>query len=469
MRRSTTALVVLVVLAAGASYRLDLGARWFGTGSEAASTQVSDPAEVPPPPGLSLPQTPRAVPVADPAAPREADPEAVRRTVRSLVSGRRLGPDVAVAVSQLADGRTVYRTGPARVVPASTLKLLTTAAALVQLGGEHRFATTVVAGKARHEVILVGGGDPFLARKPGSQDYPARADIETLAGSTARALRELGTRRVRLGYDASMFMGPSVSPRWEASYVPDNVVSPISALWVDEGRAADGFNRSADPARAAARAFTRALRSRKITVVGQPLERSAKPGAVELAAVQSAPLAQIVERVLDVSDNEAAEVLARQVAVAAGKPGSFAGAARAVANTLRSVGVVADRDRIYDGSGLSRENRLAPETILSLLETASSERHPELRPVLTGMPVAGFTGSLTYRFDAGHPLGPGVVRAKTGSLSRVQSLAGTVTTRDGAVLVFVATADRVRIRNTLYARALLDRVAAALAGCRCAA
>jgi len=88
--------------------------------------------------------------------------------------------------------------------------------------------------------------------------------------------------------------------------------------------------------------------------------------------------------------------------------------------------------------------------------------------VLAGLPVAGFTGSLTYRFETGDGAGLGAVRAKTGTLTGVHGLAGTVTTEDGVVLGFVAAADRVRVPDTLAARARLDEVAAALAGCTCA-
>jgi D-alanyl-D-alanine carboxypeptidase/D-alanyl-D-alanine-endopeptidase (penicillin-binding protein 4) len=87
---------------------------------------------------------------------------------------------------------------------------------------------------------------------------------------------------------------------------------------------------------------------------------------------------------------------------------------------------------------------------------------------VTGLPVAGFTGSLASRF-VHDPAGRGTVRAKTGTLTGVDGLAGTVTTRDGALLGFVAVADRVRTGETLGARDALDRVAAALAGCACAA
>jgi serine-type D-Ala-D-Ala carboxypeptidase/endopeptidase (penicillin-binding protein 4) len=319
--------------------------------------------------------------------------------------------------------------------------------------------------------VLVGGGDPLLARRPVPPDeaYPARADLDTLARTTARALREQGRTRIRLDYDAELFSGPTVSPDWEPSYVPDNVVTPVSALWVDEGREPNSWFRSEDPARSAAVAFAQLLEKRGLTVRGAPMPRAAAPDSTELAAVESAPLSQIVRFVLDVSDNEGAEVLARHVAIAVGEPASFAGAARAVEGAVAGLGITTTGVNILDGSGLARGNRLMPETLVELITVAANAGHPELRPVLTGLPVAGFTGSLATRFDTGNPAGLGFVRAKTGTLSRVHGLAGTVTTDDGVLLGFVVSADRVRLRDTLDARAVLDRMAAALAGCSCAA
>ncbi len=147
---------------------------------------------------------------------------------------------------------------------------------------------------------------------------------------------------------------------------------------------------------------------------------------------------------LDVSDNEAAEVLLRHVGLATGRPGSFSGGADGVAETLAGVGVDVSGDRILDGSGLARGNRLRPETLLDTFTVAAGPDDTSLRPVLTGLPVAGFTGSLTFRFETGAEQGLGSVRAKTGTLSGVHGLAGTVTTDDGVVLAFVAAADKVR-------------------------
>lgn len=469
LRRATAALVVLVLVLAGVSYTFDLGTRWLGWDYP---SPVTEPAAVAPPPGLTLPAPTVAEPVAVPGdASTAADPAKVRRALAGLLRDKKLGPRVAVAVDQLSDGSPVFRSGPSVVTPASTMKLLTSAAALASLGQGHTFSTTVVAGATPRQVVLVGGGDPLLARTPSGDDtYPARADLLTLAKKTARSLDGLGRTRVSLGYDASLFTGPAVSPQWPASYLPDDVVSPISALWVDEGRERPGMvDRSADPALGAAQVFAQALAKQGIAVVGRPRPTAADADPDVLAEVESAPLEQVVQWVLEMSDNEGAEVLFRHVALATDRPGSFVGGSAAVRDVLADLGIETAGQRILDGSGLSRDDRVAAETLLAVVGAAADEDHPELRPVAVDLPVAGFTGSLTYRFATGDDAGLGRVRAKTGTLTGVHGLAGTTTDLDGTVLSFAVVADRVKVENTLDARATIDEIAAALAGCSCGA
>lgn len=466
LRRLGTTSVVLVLVSAVAAFQFDLGSRWFGLGTP---SPVTEPALVAPPPGLDLPAAAARTPVARPARSREAAKASVRRALAGLVSDRDLGRRVAVAVSQLSDGAVVYRRGVDEFIPASTLKLLTAASVLQSLGPDHRFATTVVSGRRAERIVLVGGGDPFLERVPvtDGSTYPHRVDLGTLAGATARALRKADRTVVRLGFDTSLFTGPAASPAWEPNYVPDDVVSRVSALWTNQGREKSG-EVLAKPGAEAARQFAVALGRRGITVLGTPTPARAPRGSRQLAAVWSAPLAQIVQRTLEVSDNEAAEVLFRHVALATGRPGSFAAASTAVADVLGRLGVDLGRSRIADGSGLSRENRLSPQTLLSVIAMAADDEHPELRRVVTGLPAAGFNGSLTYRFETGAKQGLGRVRAKTGTLSGVHGLAGVVTGRDGTPLGFVAIADKVKLADTLDARAVIDEIAAALAACSCA-
>jgi D-alanyl-D-alanine carboxypeptidase/D-alanyl-D-alanine-endopeptidase (penicillin-binding protein 4) len=458
-------LLVLAILAgAFASYRFDLGDR-LGV---AAPDPATDPAAVAPPEGLVLPALVTPPAVARPLDPddAEADPAAVRRALAAPLRDRDLGREVLAAVAGLGQGGTVFsRAGTTPGMPASTTKLLTTTAALAALGPDHTFRTRVVRA-GRRAVVLVGGGDPFLASRPNPDAYPPVADVTTLARATAQRLRRDGVRRVRVRYDDTLFSGPAVNPHWPASYIPEAVVSPITALWVDEGRA--GYGRVADPSATAATTFAGALARGGIRVVGTPRAGRAPQGAAELAGVDSPPLRQVVERILLVSDNEAAEVLGHQVGLASGGEASFAGGTRGVVRELGRLGVDLTGARLYDGSGLSRDNRLAPTTLVGVLQAAASRAHPDLRPVVTGLPVAGFSGSLADRFAGVAPQGRGRVRAKTGTLTGVTALAGLATDVDGDPLVFAMVADRVRLKDTLDARDALDDAAGALGACRCA-
>ena len=455
-------LVVLAVVAGAAVWRFDLAEEWGLV--DPAPDPVRDPAAVPAPPGLTLPDAGTAAPVAGLLGDAKPVAKDVRRALGRLTQAKRLGTSVAVVVGD-AHGEVTYREGPRVVTPASTMKLLTSLAALEVVGGSHRFTTEVVRRGGR--VTIVGGGDPLLARRADPSAYPQQADLTGLARDTARALRGAGVRAVRVSYDDSLFTGPVASTAWQADYLPDDVVSPITALWADEGRERAGFaGRSGNPSAAAATYFADQLRARGIKIRGDVAFATAQGRTV--ASARSAELDEIVQHVLEVSDNEGAEVLARQVAVAEGQPASFTGAARAVEDVLGRLGVPLDDAEIHDGSGLSRQDRLRPTTLLDVLATAA--RRPELGGVLSGLPVAGFSGSLGYRFAAsGTDAGLGFVRAKTGTLvaGGVHGYAGVVTTRDDTVMTFVAIADKVKPINTDFVRTRLDQIASALAGCPC--
>lgn len=477
MRRALTVIGLTVVLLLGlVVWRADdLGVGDLVddlTGASDPPPASEGPAAVPPPPGLELPRLPDAQPVARDRLERAVDPRAVRQSLGRLTRDKRLGPRVAVAVAGL-DGRTAYEEGPRVVTPASLLKTATSLAALELLGPQQRFTTSVV--RRGGVLTLVGGGDPLLTGAPDPDAVPREADLTTLARQTAQALRQQrrSPARVTVRYDDSLFSGPAVSPAWEDDYVPDDVVSPITALWVDEGREFPGaFTRSADPSRAAALRFAEALRATGTKVAGAP-RPGAAPDVAPVASVASAPLVEIVQHVLETSDNEAAEVLLRHAGLAANGPGerggSFAAGARAVSTTLGEVGVPLRGARILDGSGLARGNRMALSSLLDVLATSLEPKRPTLAGVTGGLPVAGFSGSLAGRFEVASEDGLGWVRAKTGTLTGVHGLAGTVTGRDGTPMLFVAVVDRVKVRNALQARARLDQIASALADCRCAA
>ena len=460
-------LVLAILAGAVAAYRFDLGHRWLGTGEPDPDTE---PAAVAPPAGLDLPELGRPAPVADPLPQAGAlSPRKVRGAVDRYLRDRDLGRSVHAVVAGLGGGPPVLSDGAAPAMPASTTKLLTATAALDVLGPDHVFETTVVRGGAGR-IVLVGGGDPFLERRPASADtWPHRADVVSLARRTATALRQQGDRRVRVGYDDSLFTGPAENPYWRKDYVRDGVVSPITALWVDEGRDASGFGRVADPSAEAASEFAAALEKAGIKVMGRPSPQRAGDNGRVLARATSAPLAQVVEQVLEVSDNEAAEVLTRHVGLQVAGEGSSAAGTDAIVSTLRRLGVRTANAKVYDGSGLSRKNRIDPDTLVDVLRVAASAQHPDLRSTVTGLPVAGFTGSLAFRFADTPGAGRGRVRAKTGTLTGVSALAGVATDLDGVPMVFALVADRVKLLDTLDAREALDDLAAALGACHCAA
>ncbi|WP_329003878.1 D-alanyl-D-alanine carboxypeptidase/D-alanyl-D-alanine-endopeptidase [Kribbella sp. NBC_00709] len=417
----------------------------------------------------SVQTTQQAPAVLAPATTEGVAPTAagVGKALAAVLKDPSLGPHHGVYVYDASRGKPVFSVGAATpYTPASTLKLLTTVSALSTLGPDHTFATKVVsAGKG--SIVLVGGGDPLLAVKPAA-DYPTRATLQTLAASTAKALKAQGITRVTLGYDASLFTGPAANAHWEANYLPEGIAAPTTALWVNEGRISPGMAKRATlPALAAATSFSKLLSTNGITVAATKAA-TAPAQAAPIAQVKSPTLGQIVEYINQHSDNDGAEVLLRQVGIATGNGGSYVGGVKGVRATLTKLGLDVSKATIYDGSGLTRANKVPLALLAGAVQVAASKDHPELRHLLTGLPIAGFNGSLRERFTtAGTGTGTGLVHAKTGTLTGVHSLAGYARDRSGTLLVFAVASDSVPVPKTLDARAALDRTTAALANCGC--
>lgn len=391
----------------------------------------------------------------------EVDPAAVEAAVAGPLGDADLGERVGISVIDPVTGEEVLRRGPEALVPASTTKILTAAAALEAIGPAHTFETTVE--REGERVILVGGGDPYLVAARGDDSsFAERADLRTLAERTAKFLDSADVAQVTLGYDESLFTGPGASAAWEDSYVPNQIVTPISPLWADRG-IRDGV-RTREPARAAAERFADLLRSEGVDVQGQVEEVEAQ-GSDPIARVQGPTVEQTVEALLLSSSNEATEVLARHVAIAEGEESSFDGGAAAVRAVLSAAEVPLEGLELNDGSGLSRQNAIDPTTLAQVVAAAIRGDHwPELLP---GLPVGGFLGSLDDRYDGSAAAGAGVVRAKTGTLTGVHSIAGYVTDARGVPLAFALMVDDTGDINPLETQAALDDVAAALATCEC--
>lgn len=429
-----------------------------------------------PAPAKAFPTAPGAVPAPsptallgalDPAAPVPG-PTRTQGLVATLVADRRVGTNAGVIVADDLTGQ-VLASNAADVphTPASTAKLVTAVAALTQLPASTTLPTRVVKG-ANGQIVLVGGGDMMLSAGAGNPAaVDGRAGLADLAAQTAKELKLAGATTVSLGVDDTLFSGPTLSPSWAAADVAAGYAAPVTALAVDIAKMRPGEYppRYPDPSIEAAGQFAARLAEQGITVTGKPTRVTAPAGAEELGVVHSAPIADVVQYFLDVSDNTIAEDVSRLVAVHMGLPGSFEGASKAVLRGVSLLGIDTTAATLVDASGLGAGSSLTPTLLLGLVRLATDPAHPELRVIATGMPVAGLTGTLADRYTTSPARG--LVRAKTGSLPHVTSLAGTVLDTDGRLLAFAIVADQTPDGGQYAPRAAIDAFVSTLQSCGC--
>jgi D-alanyl-D-alanine carboxypeptidase/D-alanyl-D-alanine-endopeptidase (penicillin-binding protein 4) len=445
------ALVVLVAAGVVTTLRLTRGDSAVAEGAEqvpdAVLPQLADPGPV-------LTELSADAPVPDPAA--------LAGVLTPLLAAPALGSGLSAQVVDVATGRVLFDQDAADPsTPASTAKLLTALAALTTLGPTDTLTTTVVAGSAPGEVVLVGGGDPTLSTTDPSTDYPGAATVADLAGQVRQALG--GVQVTRVVVDNSLFTGPLTATGWGPDDAPSTYAAPVTATVVDGARVQPGQSqRSGSPSTEAGQALASALGAPAATVELGP----APAGARTLGTVESAPVDRLVEEALNASDNLLAESLGRHVAIARGLPASFEGAAQAVTAALADAGLDTTGLTLRDASGLSQQDRLPASLLVEVLRAAADGSVAGADALLSGLPVAGYDGTLAERAVKGGLAAPGSVRAKTGTLLGTNDLAGTVVTADGRLLAFSVMADGT-VGSLTAGESSLDRVADALAGCGC--
>jgi D-alanyl-D-alanine carboxypeptidase/D-alanyl-D-alanine-endopeptidase (penicillin-binding protein 4) len=427
----------------------------------ASGRGASVPQVAPPPPAVTA--KPGIVPVAA-SAPMPTQ-SALAAALAAPVADPNLGR-LGGRVTDAMTGEELWQQlDDAPMQPASTNKTLTSAAALLALDREARVTTRVVAATQPGAVVLVGGGDPTLSAAPPGQDtwYHGAARISDLADQVRRS----GMTPMAVQVDTSLFSGPTMAPGWDPADIEGGDIAPIESVMLDAGRiqpATDESRRSVTPALDAGRALAAALGvdSQQVTITGHPVT----VGARQLAAVQSAPLIDRLNEMMNVSDNVMAECIAREVAASMHRPLSFAGAVDAVTNRLNTAHVETGSATLRDSSGLSVDDRLTAKILDSVVQAAAGPDQPTLRPLLDLLPIAGGSGTLSDRFlDATANAGPaGWLRAKTGSLTAINALAGVVTDRSGRVLTFALISNDAGPTG----RTAIDTLAATLWSCGCA-
>jgi serine-type D-Ala-D-Ala carboxypeptidase/endopeptidase (penicillin-binding protein 4) len=352
----------------------------------------------------------------------------------------------AAIAFDLETGETLFAEhGALSLAPASNEKLAVTYAALVGLGTAYKIETDVL-GRGQQNgtvwqghLLLVGHGDPTLSS----------ADLTDLAAQ----VRAAGITRVTGAVfgDETLFDARRTAPGWKPWYYV-NESPPLSALTVDRGTYRGRISRN--PALAAALLFRDALRRAGVAVGGAGLGAE-RGDEVPLAAVDSAPLSEIVRYMDRASDNFTAEIILKQLGAIENEVGTSAGGAAYARRLLAEAGVPLAGVRLTDGSGLSLLDRLTVRALAGILRAAWAD--PDVRPAfVAALPIAGINGTLSDRMR--RPPARGNVLAKTGTTFQASALSGYVRRR----YVFSVLQNGSPV-SSFWARKAQDRFATALA------
>jgi D-alanyl-D-alanine carboxypeptidase/D-alanyl-D-alanine-endopeptidase (penicillin-binding protein 4) len=456
-RRSTHVLIgvaVLVVVAVVVA-----AAALLTTGGQSTSG-AAQTAPAPAPATASL----AVIPVADSA------PKPTATGMAAALAPALANPDLGALTGRVTDamsGAQLWEQGSkVPMQPASVNKVLTAAAALLTLNRDARVTTTVLAAEQQRQpgvVVLVGAGDPTLSSAPAGQDtlYRDAARLSDLADQVRRS----GVRVTSVQVDTSAFSGPTMAPGWDPADIEGGDVAPIESVMVDGGRTqplTPESVRSTTPALDAGRVLAGMLgvNPQTVTTVNAP-----STGWQQIASVQSPPLIERLRELMNASDNVMAECIGREVAVSLHKPASFAGGVEAVISQLAAAKVDMAGATLMDSSGLSVDDRLTAKTLDEVIGAASGSDQPSLRPLLDVLPVAGGSGTLSNRYTGDDPTAAaaGWLRAKTGSLTGTNTLAGVVTDVSGRVLTFALMSNNAGPTG----RIAIDNLAATLRTCGC--
>lgn len=432
--------------------------------SSPSVTVAAGPSRAPVPAPLdAATAVPSPGPRAEPGTPATA--AGVRRALRTVVSEPGFGQRLLARIVDAQSGTVLYDSfGNTPAAPASTGKLLTAAAILGVHPPSYRFPTTVV--NAGHgTIVIVGGGDPTLSAAPKGTAplYPGAARMSDLVA----AVKKSGVTVRRIEVDDSLFAGPSISPQWDPTDMGTGYGAPITAFSADGARPAPASQARSgvQPDIDAANEFAAMLGTPNV-----PISHGTAPAKAKvLARVESAPLSELITEMLQESDNIIAEILARQVAVAEHVSASFSGATAAIRTVLARFGVQVGGG-MKDGSGLSSYDQVSPAALVGVLRLVAGASGPpaaaQLHFIAGALPVAGWSGTLASRYTTGSlAADAGRVRAKTGTLSTVASLAGFVRDQSGRLLIFSLDSDRAI--STFAADAAMDDVVGALGRCGC--
>ncbi len=368
----------------------------------------------------------------------------VQKSLKAIVRG--MPGNTSVYVRESATQTVLASRAPTvKRIPASVTKLFTTSTALLLDGPSARLTTELRHtgeidddGVLRGDLILRGSGDPAL-----------RLDQIT---ALAQAATKAGIERIdgELRADLNGWTADQGTPLTGGGYNRE-IGGRLGALVTLRGFASGTVT---DPARQVLVRLRESMRRgglRGTVQFGAPGPSGAD--TTVLAKVNSPTLAQLAAATNSPSDNFYAEMLLRGVGARHGAAGTTTAGLAAQRTALSALRVKA---QLADGSGLSRGNRVAPTTVVRLLDQMSARA--EGSALRASLALAGNTGTLAGRMRG--TAAAGRCRAKTGTLSNVSALAGWCTTAGKRNVAFAILMNNVSVAT---ARRSQDRVAAAIA------
>ena len=296
--------------------------------------------------------------------------------------------------------------------PASTMKCLTAIATLDKLGADYDFKTRIYyTGEIddstqvlRGDLYCVGGMDPMFSS----------SDMIVLA----RAVRDQGIK----GIEGNIYADLSFKDRNRLGegWCWDDKNPNLSPLLIDRK---DDFTYR----------FSRQLEEMGVMLNGSTGERQL-PTDAQLLTTCTHSIRQVLHRMMKQSDNLYAESMFYQLAANGGTRWASAKMARQYENALFSRLGLNPRDyNVADGSGLSLYNYVSTELEVKLLRYAY-QRSDIYDAYLEALPIASVDGTLKKRMRG--TAAAGNVRAKTGTVKGVSSLAGYLTASNGHLLCF---------------------------------
>jgi serine-type D-Ala-D-Ala carboxypeptidase/endopeptidase (penicillin-binding protein 4) len=375
-------------------------------------------------------------------------------------------------------GDTLYSKNAGKLfMPASNLKIITSAAALTLLGPAYVYRTTFLTDGEKRDSLLdgnllvIGRGDPTVSDRMRGL---ATSVMDDLADSLrAHGIRQVAGSLARVG---NAFPDSIYGYGWEWDDLGEYYGAGVDELIFNEGMAPTTLRPppdtvrdslysgpAKDPAKAYLDAFHDALTRKGITVEGG-VRDSILPTPLKmdtLFVLVSPPLRNILPALLKPSQNQIAEILLRTIGLERGGIGTADTARKIVGQQLLAWGVQTDGFVIRDGSGLSDQDLLTPETIVRVLDRV--QRDTAFALFYNSLPIAGVDGTIKDRMK-GTPA-EGNVHAKTGTLSKARSLSGYVTTADGERLIFSILANNTTTPGSVVTQ-IADQIAASLAAYR---